>query len=40
MGEWNEDRAERARFIVEAFIAGLLVLFAAYAAILLLGALQ
>jgi hypothetical protein len=38
MGDWNERAAERARFIVEAFIAGLLVVFATYALLHAVGA--
>jgi hypothetical protein len=38
MGDWNEQAAERARFIAEAFIAGLLVLFGAYALLHVVGA--
>jgi hypothetical protein len=38
MGEWDERSADRARFIAEAFIAGLLVLFGAYALLHVVGA--
>jgi hypothetical protein len=38
MGEWDERTAERARVIAEALIAGLLVLFGAYALLHVVGA--